>query len=252
MPATTGGEIVRGAFALLNVFLPGEPVNANDGEYARTVLNDWLSEQAQKALMIPTISREVFDLTANKGGPSNPYTIGTGGNFNTTKPANQNSLAGATLLLTASDPDAEVPLAIYTDDMYQQVQIKELTSAQPTGVYYNPTYATSGLGTINLWPVPDNATNDLVLYLQKALSQFANLTTTYYVPDGVPRMLKSNLADALQGTYGRQLSESDRRMAVSSLGTFKRSNTKLSDLVNDAYLFTYPRLSLYNINSGNG
>lgn len=252
MPSITGSLLVGDAFALLNVFLPGESVPAADGAYALRMLNDLLSEWAQRVSAIPVVAREVFDLTANKGGPSNPYTIGTSANLNTTKPSNQQSVVGAALLLTASDPDVEVPLSLYTDQMYDAISIKELTSAQPTGLYYNPTYSTTNFGTINLWPVPDNATNDLVLYLQKAIPQFADLSTTYYLPDGYPKALKYVLADMLQVPYGRQLEPAAQRIAVSSLATVKRSNTKLSDLVNDATFATSGRRSFYNIESGSG
>lgn len=234
MPSITGAVIVNDAFAILNVFLPGESVPDNDGQLGLRFLNDFLSEQSQKTMMIPVVAREVFDMTADKGGPSNPYTIGSGGNLNTTKPANQNSITRASLLLTSSDPDVEVPLTLFTDDSYEAIQVKELSSSQPTGLYYNPTYATSDLGTINIWPVPDIATNDLVLYIQKPLAQFADLSTTYYMPAGVPRMLKYNLADALQEPYGKQMKARAQAIAQNTLGTFKRSNTKLFDLTNDA------------------
>lgn len=249
MPAVTGNQIIGDAFALLNVFLPGESVSNDDGQFARRMLNDLLSEWSQRALMIPVISRERFDLTANKGSETNPYTIGTGGDWNTVKPANQNSIVAANLILTASDPDVRVPLGIFTDQAYDANQIPSLTNTQPTGLYYNPTYA-SDLGSVYLWPVPDNSTNDIELFIQKAIAQFADLTTTYYVPDSVPRALKYNLADALQVPYGRALSPAAQRIAVSSLGTFKRSNTKLSDLQTDAYWATSGRRTLYNIDSG--
>lgn len=251
MPAITGSDIVGDAFALLNVFLPGESIPDNDGQLARRFLNDWLSEQAQKALMIPVIARERFDLVADQGGPDNPYTIGDGGDFDTDKPANQNSITAANLILTATTPEVRVPLGIYTDQAYDANQLPGMSNSQPTSLYYSPTYA-SDLGSILLWPVPSIATNDLELFLQKPLAQFADLSTTYYVPDGVPRMLKYNLADTLQTPYGRALSPKAQGIAVSSLGTFKRSNTKLSDLRNDAYLFTYGRQTLYNIQTNGG
>lgn len=253
MPAITGLQVIQASLGILNITLPGETVSANDASFALGVMNRMIGGWSQRgALLIPVIAREVFDLTADKGGPSNPYTIGSGGNLNTAKPPNQNSITGASLLLTASDPDVEVPLTIYTDDGYANVRIKELTSAQPTGLYYSPTYSTSGLGTINLWPVPDNATNDLVLYLQKPLTRFADTTTSYQVPEGVDDALVYNLAVRLAGPYGRQMNEDDKQTAVSSLGVVKRSNLKLSDLANDAAWATYPRRGLYNIQTGNG
>src|SRR3990167_6958300 len=99
MPSITGTEIAEDAFAILNVYLPGESMPGADGAFALRMLNDWLSEQSQKALMCPAISRNTFDLTANKGGLDNPYTIGDGADFDVVKPPNQNSIVAANLIL---------------------------------------------------------------------------------------------------------------------------------------------------------
>lgn len=250
MASVTGSEVVKGAFALLNVFLPGESVPANDGEYARTVLNDMLNEWGQRRLFIPVIARERFDLVANQGGPDNPYTIGDGGDFDTERPSNQSSIVSANLILTSTTPEVRVPLGIYTDDAYDANLLPGMSNTQPTALYYNP-YYTAGLGKVYLWPVPTVSYNDLELFLQKSVAEFANLSTTYYVPDGFPRLLKYNLAKVLQDAYGRELSANAMQIARSSLGTFKRSNTKLSDLMTDA-AYAANRRTLFNINTGMG
>ena len=252
MPSITGTVVAEGAVALLNVFLPGEPLSGSTGDFALTFLNDWLSEQSQKALMCPAISRNQFDLVANQGGLDNPYTIGSGANFNVVKPPNQNSIVAANLILTASSPDVRVPLAILTDQAYDALRVPDLQSAQPTALYYQPFRASASneYGLVYLWPEPDNATNDIELFIQLALLQFADLSTTYYVPDGVPRMLKYNLASILQVPYGKTLPARAEQMAVSSLGTYKRANTKLTDLPNDAYMFTQGRSTRFNIETG--
>lgn len=251
MAAITGTTLCQDAFALLNVFLPGEAMPASDGAYALRALNDLLDEWSQRTLFIPVIARERFDLVANQGGPDDPYTIGPGGDFDTERPSNQNSITSANLILTATSPEVRVPLGIYTDQAYDANKIPDMSNSQPTGLYYNPTYQ-DDLGSIFLWPVPNVATNDLELFLQKGVAQFADLTTTYYVPAGVPKALKYALADLLQTPYGKTLSPAAQRIAVSSVGTVKRSNLKISDLANDAYPFTYGRRTLYNINVGNG
>lgn len=254
MPAITGTAVAETAFALLNVFLPGEAMSGEAGEFALEMLNDWLSEQSQHALMCPAISRNQFDLTANKGGLDNPYTIGEGADFNVVKPPNQNSIVAANLILTASSPTVRVPLSILTDQAYDALRVPDLSSTQPTALYYQPFRASASneYGLVYLWPEPDNATNDIELFIQLALLQFADLSTTYYVPAGVPRMLKYNLADILQVPYGKTLGARAQQTAVSTLGTFKRANTKLSDVANDAYMFTQGRSTLYNIQVGNG
>src|SRR3990167_10324856 len=255
MPAITGTEVATRALRVLNVLLPGEALSGDMGETALEYLNDWLSEQSQKAVMCPAVSRQQFDLTANKGGLDNPYTIGDGADFDVdVKPPNQNSITAANLILTASSPTVRVPLAILTDQAYDALRVPDLTSTQPTGLYYQPFRASASneYGLVYLWPEPDNATNDLELFIQLALLQFADLSTTYYVPAGVPRMLKYNLADILQVPYGKTLGAPAQQTAVSTLGTYKRANTKLSDLANDAYIFTQGRHTLYNIQTGQG
>ncbi len=249
MPATTGTEILQDSFAILNVFLPGEAMAPADGALGLRFLNDLLGEWSQRSQFIPIISRNRFPLTANKGGPTNRYSIGPGGDFNVTRPSNQNSLVSANLILGGSIPAVRVPLGIYTDQAYDANAIPDLANSQPTGIYYNPTYI-GDLGSIFLWPVPTVSTNDLELFLQEEVARFADLSTIYYVPDGWPRALKYNVADNLQTPYGKQMSQAAQRLAVSSMGTIKRANVKLSDLLNDASQFAGNRQSYYNINSG--
>jgi hypothetical protein len=244
--STTAATIIADAFGILNVFMAGEdvpPAIAND---ALRRLNMMIGSWAQQSLTVPAISREVFDLVAGQGGPSNPYTIGAAGNFVTPRPPNQSSIVGAGLLLTTSSPVVEIPRAVITDDAYQAIQVKELGSALFTYVYYNPTY-TADLGTINLWPVPNIVTNDLVLYLERAIAEFADLTTVYRFPPSYDEALMYNLARRLAKPYGREVDEDLMVSATTSLMILKRANFKLSDLAND---FARDRRGVYNILTG--
>lgn len=248
MPATTGDALVSAAFQNLNVFLPGEALPGPDGDFALGVLNRMISQWRQRRLFVPIIARERFDMTADKGGPTNPYTIGDGGDFDTERPANQNAIKAANLILTSTSPEVRVPLGIYTTDAYDANQLPGMTSEQPTALFYNPTYA-SDLGSIYLWPVPDTAENDLELFLQKPIAKFADLSTEYYLPDGADDAITYQLELRLAGPYGRAVPDEDRRLAVESLGAFKRSNLQLSDLANDAS-WAQSRRTLFNIDTG--
>lgn len=252
MSATTFTAIAEVSFGMLNVFLPGESIPSADANRARLICNRMLSGWGQRSsLFIPVIARERFDLVANQGGPTNPYTIGDGGDFDTERPSNQNSIVSANLILTNSSPEVRVPLGIYTDQAYDANQIPDMSNSQPTGLYYSPTYA-NDLGSIFLWPVPNTAQNDLELFLQKSIAQFADLTTTYYVPDGAEDAISYQLALRMQGPWGKRLDPEDVRLAAEVLGVFKRSNAKLSDLANDAFVFSQGRQTIYNILTGNG
>lgn len=250
MPTVTALQLAQDAFANLNVFLPGESIPANDGARALRLLNLMLSQWRQRQVLIPVQARERFDLVADQGGPDDPYTIGPGGDFDTARPPNQNSILAANLILTSTDPEVRVPLGLYTTPGYFANQLPGMSNSQPTSLYYNPTYA-DDLGSILLWPVPNTAINDLELLLLKPLASFADLSTAYDVPDGADDALAYNLERRLAGPYGREMPASDAAIARESLGVFKRSNIQLSDLANDV-TFTSYRRTLYNINTGSG
>jgi hypothetical protein len=330
MPATSAETIISGAFDTVGILAPGESVSPADAQGALRRLNLMMSGLRLQPLTQPVVSREVFSLTSNIG----VYTIGPGGDFDTTRPA-ANGFSGAGILLnsqgtpmsvtsltragsvatatvtnhgastgqnvtirgadqsdyngtfpitvtsvstftylvdasvttpatgtiTASfesiNSDAtsitEVPRALLTDDAWQAIQIKSLTSAQFTNVYYNPTYA-ADLGTINLWPIPNTSVNSLVLYRLQPLTSFQNLTTEYFLPDGCEEALHYNLARRLLTPYGvtDQATVGDIiDMARTTLATFKRGNVKLSDLATDPALTANQRGG-YNIVTGTG
>ncbi len=244
--STTALTVITAAFQLLNVFQPSEPIPSTDAQAALGWLNRMLSGWAQQSTTIPSIARNIFPIVSGKG----EYTIGTGGDLNIVKPANQQSIVAVGLLLGASVPPVEIPRGIFTDDGWQSTRIKGLTNSLFTDLYYNPTFTTSGFGTIDLWPIPLDATNSLVLYVAEALTQFATLTTVYQIPYGYEDALIYNLARRLAKPFGATVDQDLIDMAVSTLRLIKRSNVKVSDLPNDAVL-KYAR-SGYNIDTGTG
>ncbi len=250
MPSVRASEIIGDAFALLGVYAPTEAVRPQDAQAALRTLNDMLSEWSTRTAFIPTVARERFALVVGQGGPYTPYTIGDGGDFDTARPPTQDSIHAANLILTTTDPEVRVPLGIYTDDAYFANQLPGMSNPQPTALYYNPTYA-DGLGSIFLWPVPTVAYNELELQSDQPVAEFPALTTLVDVPSGLPRVLKYNLADALQAIYALQLAPAAQRIAVSSLESFKRANHKLTDLLNDAAMIGSSRNG-YNINTDGG
>lgn len=226
--STTALTIGQDAFGLLNVFQPGESLPANDAQTAFRALNRMIGQWQLDTMTPPVSIREVFSMVANQGGPEAPYTIGPGGDFDTTRPTAQ-SLLGASLLLAGTVPRVEIPRVLYTDEQYQAIQIKDLANSLWTGVYYNPTY-TGGLGSLNFWPVPNTAINDFILYRQQPLSAFVSLAAVYDLPDGYEEALVYNLARRLATPYGRTLGDDAQAIAQRSLGLVQRSNVQMSDL----------------------
>lgn len=232
--------IITQSLTVLGAYGVGQSLSAADVNLGQFWLNALMSELAIQSLTIPSVSREVFGITANQS----TYTIGPGGDFNTIRPPI--GIDNAALLLNTSSPAIEIPLALLTNQAYQSIALKTQTNTLFTNLFYNPTFVTGGLGTIFLWPVPTTAANDLVLYIETPLTEFADLTTPYQIPPGYLTMLVSNLAVRLAEPFTRPLSENLNRLAVKSLANIKRQNTKMGELVND---FSSGRGGIYNINT---
>ncbi len=225
--STSAAVICTGALGLVGAVDPEDPIGPAMMADAFRRLNGMMGQWSLQDFTIPVIAREVFPIIAGKGSPANPYTVGPGGNCNTTRPA---ALVGAGLLLNASIPPVEIPRGVLTDAAYQNVRIKDLPNTLFTDVFYDPTFA-GGLGSLHLYPVPDNTLNSIVLYRPAQLGLFASLTGAYDLPEGADEPIEYNLARRLLSVYSVPLqAKADiLTLAASSLAIYKRSNVNLSD-----------------------
>lgn len=253
--STSGNIIVNGALELIGVKDPQATAGGAMLTTGLRRLNMMIGQLNLQALTSPVDAREVFSLVAGKGGtgavgsPTGPYTIGPGGNFSTTRPQ---SLTNAGLLMGATvfPNQVEIPRAVLTQDQYDAIQVKDLPNSMFTGVYFNATYA-GGFATIQLWPVPDNTINSLVIYHRTLLATITSGTATYDLPPGADEMLEYQLAIRLAPTYHVPLESLPdvTRIASQSLKNFKASNVQMADARNDAP-FSVDARAGYNIQTG--
>lgn len=242
--ATTAGNIIKGAFGLIGVYQPNETMSPTDGQDGLRRLNNMMGQLALQPGSIPCRIREVFDTVSGQGGPDDPYTIGDGADFDTSRPA---VIDQASILLTQASPNpVEVDLAILTNDAYDAIQVKNLSNSQPTSLFYQPR---SPWGHIFLWPVPNVSYNDLVIYRLAQLSTFSSLTASYDLPNGYDEMLEYNLAKRLAVPYGKLCPPDVQQIAATSLMIVKRPNTKIADLPQE--IAQGNRSWGYNIQTGN-
>jgi hypothetical protein len=251
MSFTTANTVVQGALLLLGVNDPEDtPSNAMLADGFRR-LNMMMGQWSLQELTIPAVGREVYPVVAGKGNPDNPYTVGPGGNLNTSRPQ---KLDGLGLLLNAGlTTEVEIPRALYTDQAYQVVQVKRLTNGLFTGGYYSPSFA-GGFGELFLWPVPDGSQlTSLVIYRLTQLGLFTSPTAQYDLPEGADEAIEYNLAIRLSDVYAvdAQRILNLTQIARSSLAIFKRSNYNLTDMPVDP-MFANDRRGGYNINTGDG
>ena len=226
--STSAALICAGALGLVGAVDPEDTIGSAMMADAFRRLNLMMGQWSLQDFTIPVEAREVFPMIAGKGAPATPYTVGPGGDCDTTRPA---ALSGAGLLLNASLPvPVEIPRAVLTDAAYRNLRIKDLSSSLFTDVYYNPTFA-AGLGSLYLFPVPNNTLNALVLYRPAQLGRFSSLVASYDLPDGADEPIEYNLARRLLTIYSVPLQAKLDLidLAKTSLAIYKRSNVNLSD-----------------------
>ena len=223
-----------------------EDLSADMAQDALLRLNQMVNTFLTEYETSPFISRETFSITANQA----TYTIGPGGDWNTTRPL---EITGSGLLQNpGTSAEIELPRQVLTDDQYEAITMKGLTGNMWTAVYYNSTFA-SDRATIFLWPTPTTDAWGIAIYRRDNLVEFASLTQTYYLPPGYAEMYHYNLATRLASPYGRtgQVPADIAEMAGKTRMGIKRQNLKLNDLVLDP-AFTNNPSGLYNILTGQG
>ncbi len=227
---TTAQTLVKDALKLIGALAQGE--DPTPGEYDDGIarLNELVDTWSAQRLTQQVVVRTVFDLVANQAS----YTVGTSANVNVARPE---FLDTVRLLYTAFSPTVETGLDPLTDQEWEALSIKGMTAAQPTAWHYTATMPT---GTLYLWPIPDNATNDAVLYAPTALVQFATPTTSYTLAPAYARALRTNLAVTLAPEFARPLDPLILQMAHDALGYLKQLNVPMADLAIDRALLHGP------------
>lgn len=177
----------------LGVLGQGAAPTASELQDGLSALNSMIDSWSADGLLIPSKTREEFVLTASQAS----YTIGTGGNFNTSRPV---SIEFAGLLVENGD-SIELPVGILNDREWAEKRLKALQSDYPRWIHISrgaPNW------TIQVWPVP-SAAHKLVLYSEKPLSRVTadNEITSL---EGYERALIYNLAIEIAPEFEREAS----------------------------------------------
>lgn len=231
---STFADLIQGAFRVLGVLAAEETPTASEQANALVALNDLFDSWSNEELLIYNTNRATFTLTPGH----NPHTLGSGGDFNTTRPLR---IDRASIVL-ASSPSTELPLTIQSDADWQLTQGK-VNSGIPVFLWVDTEYP---LAKLYLNPVPVNA-DSLVLYMWQQPGHVAISDLQTSVPPGYVRALRFNLAKELAPEYGVTMSQEAADIANESKASLKRVNYKPSYLRSDGALL---RRGPFNIKSG--
>ncbi len=217
----TVADLIKASLRLIRVYGPSETPTATELADGLAILNEMIDAFNAERLMIYRIKRTEWDLTASKS----VYTIGpSAADFNDVRPARIES-AGLILDKTQTNP-IEVPIEVLLyQDEWATIYLKQLSSTYPRKMWYNPTFPN---GTINLWPVPQESKQKLVLYAWGELVAFATTAETVAFPPGYQTLIRTNLALWLAEEYGVTVTESVTDQAKKSVARVKDLNVSRS------------------------
>lgn len=200
----------------------GDTLTSDEQAECLGSLNAMMESWSLNRLMCYQVSQESFPLVASQG----TYTIGPGGNFDTTRPT---KIVDPCFIRDAANLDSSLKLIDAV--AYGRIVQKSVDGTYPNCLFYDQGYA-SGLGSISLYPEP--AAN-LTLFINswKQLQTFASVSTVVALPPGYERAIVYNYAIEEAGGYG-QVPVEVAKIARDSLASIKSLNLPDSFLRMDA------------------
>jgi hypothetical protein len=186
-------DLINSALRKIGVLAAGETPNSDENTDAlqsvNALMEAWSAEQA-------TIY-QIVNFQGSLVATQQTYTIGTGGNFNTSRPLKIEK-AG---IITPDTLRHEIKIVGAKD--WAEIEEKSLTGRLPKVLYNDNAFP---LANLNIWPIPSGTGGapTLDLYLWQQLQQFSAITDTFSMPPPYFRALVYALAIDLAPEYGSQ------------------------------------------------
>lgn len=185
---TTANDLITRAFRRGRVIGKDQVPAPDEAADALSEMNDMLDTWWIDKLMVFHINVEQFALIAGQQS----YTMGTGGNFNTTRP--DKVVPGSRYTLSGVDRQ----LTLLTErKQWDEIPYKAL-QAPPQVLFVDEGFP---LATLYFYPTPDQAYPVYINSLAR-LQNIAALTTTIALPPGYSSLIVNGLAIALCPEYG--------------------------------------------------
>lgn len=209
---STVRDLLTDTLQLIGVLDPSESISAPVAQACLRRLNAMLNTWSTQGLMVYTLNREVFPLTVGQ----QDYTLGTGGQLNTTRPVWLNQAS----IIPSSSPTLEIPLKFDSDEDWQAVSIKSVTSTFPIEVHPLGNYP---LNTLQFWPVP-TAPCSVVLYLPQQLGGFTSINDAVSFPPAYEEAIVYSLVPRVAPMFGVSVSPDVQRTAMVAVDAIRAQN----------------------------
>ena len=224
----TALSMITRAMRIARVIGKGETLDDDEAADGLTALNSMLDSWETERLSVYQITEESFTWS----GASQSRTVGSGGNFATTKPVR---VDGSSAFVSNSIDYSIGDRGIIDVSAWAAIPDKTTQSTIPWLIYpeYGPV-----LATLYAYPIP-SASITFKLRSWKALQSFSALTTELSLPQGYERAITFNLAIEYGEEYGTTVSPNAQRIAFISKRNIQRINTDVPGMTSEAaYLNT--------------
>lgn len=194
------GDLLYHALRIAGVMqMAGRGYSIYDYQDSLWELNQMISNWKAQQNMVYAILRTVFAINIGQGGPEFPYLIGTSGLTDIPIERPQR-IEWASYIFTNVNPAIEQPFIQLTAQEWAALSPKDLTSGNPTQLYYEPAVPN---GKIYLFPVPANAyVTQGALYTWQTVSQFLTPLDPIITPPAYVDAMQYNLALRIAARYG--------------------------------------------------
>lgn len=209
---TTVRDIINDMYLKLGVIAIGETPSAALVAQGLTALQDMLDLWQTESLTLFTVQPEVFPFDARASGQ---YTMGVGGDFDTTRPIR------FSYITIRDSSNTDYPCEILDIQRYSAIPVKSVATALPYQCYPDMNYP---LCKLYFYPVPSDSSYSAVIWTPQQLTEPSTLTEAISLPPGYRLPLKFNLAAYMGPAMGIAVSQDIKDFAINTKAQLKRQN----------------------------
>ena len=234
----TAFDLVKASMRLIQVSATDTDLTAKELKDGIESLNRMLDQWSVEELMLYQVVRETFALT----GGQNPFTIGYGGDWNTTRPT---KIVDAYLTIQTGALPVDYPMQIIGYDDYNAIRLKTLSTNFPSYLYYEPSFP---MANVYIYPVCAASNETITITSWKPLPLITDPTCYIELPPGYWEAIVFNLAVRIAEEYQFDIRPTTVALAANSLRIIKRMNQRTVTLQTDTALMNTSQMR-YNIYS---
>jgi hypothetical protein len=240
----TANDLIRAAMRLIQVASVDTVLTAAELQDGLESLNRMIDSWSLDELMLYQVTREQFQLASGQ----NPYSIGYGGDWNTSRPT---KIIGAYLTLNNGSIPVDYPMIVLNWDDYNAIRLKTLSTNFPGYIYYQPSFP---LGEVYIYPLfsPNDPSTQGPAYITltswKPLDIIVDPTAYIELPPGYWEAIVFNLAVRIAEEYQFAIRPQTVDLAIGALKRIKRINQRTMTLQTDTALMNTSQMR-YNIYS---